>query len=140
MNPLQTFEMLGIVLFRFHVVPRIWAVLLMLVNGGALLFIHTSYGQIALVAVCAAVLAMSIIYARLGFVRLLGVGHVFWIPMLIWFAMDLPDRTAQPWLYHWVICLLVCNSISLVIDTIDMVRFIRGERQPHYSWNASDAD
>ncbi len=134
MNPLRSLEVLWIVLFRFPLIPRVWASLLILVNLCGLFFIHTIYGQFCLAAVGAAVVVMAIIYLRMGFVRLLGIGHIFWIPMLIWFALNLPDRIEQPRLYDWLICLFVFNSISLVIDAIDVTRFVRGERQPHFTW------
>ena len=140
MNSIRSLEILGIVLFRFSMLPRIWAILLILVNAASLLFIHTSYGQVGFAAVCAAILVMAIIYARLGFVRLLGVGHIFWVPMLIWFGMNLPNGHEQPLLYSWVICLMIVNSVSLVIDAIDVARFISGERQPHYRWTLPVAD
>ncbi len=135
---MKSLEILWIVLFRFRMLPRVWAILLILVNAGSLIFIDTHYGQLNLAAVLAAIMVMALIYARLGFVRLLGVGHVFWIPMLIWFATDLPDRTEQPWLYAWVVSLIVCNCISLVIDTIDAARFIGGDRRPHYTWKPAN--
>lgn len=134
---MKTLEMLGIVLLRFRPIPRAWAVVLIAINACALLFINTPYGQANLFALGAAILVMSILHARLGFVRLLGVGHVFWIPMLLWFAANLPDRATQPWLYAWVFALMVCNCVSLVIDMIDVVRYVRGEREPHYRWQES---
>lgn len=134
--PIRALEILWIVLFRFRPVPRIWAILLICVNALSLLFLDTIYGQVALAAIVAAIIVMVVIHARLGFVRLLGIGHIFWIPMLIGFALHLPDATEQPALYYWVISLLVCDTISLVIDTIDVVRFFRGQRRPHYTWES----
>lgn len=121
-------------LFRFRTLPRLWAVLLILVNAGGLLFLGTIYGQLTVAAAAAAIAVMAVIYARLGFVRLLGIGHVFWIPMLIGFATHLPDRSTQPQLFSWVLALIVCNSLSLIVDTVDFVRYVRGEREPHYVW------
>ena len=57
--------------------------------------------------------------------------------MLAWVLLDPPDRAADPALYWWVHGLLVCNGLSLVIDTSDVVRFAAGDRQPHYYWNQS---
>ena len=133
----QPLEILGIVLLRFRLLPRLWAALLIMVNGSSVLFLHTFYGQAALAAMCAAIVTMAVIYARLGFVRLLGIGHVFWIPMLIWFAWHPPDKMQQPLLYSWVLSLMICNTLSLLIDAIDVVRFIAGERHPHYTWKES---
>lgn len=132
----KPFEILGIVLLRFRAVPRAWAIALILVNLGSLYFINTSYGLVNLLAVLAGVSVMAVIYAKLGFVRLLGIGHVFWIPMLVWFALDMPDKVQTPALYSWVLTLMVFNAISLVIDTIDVARYAAGDREPHYTWRA----
>ena len=136
LNPIRTAELLGIVLFRFQWPARIWAVSLITVNLGSLCFIQSIYAKANLIALSAAVLVMATIYARFGFVRLLGIGHLFWVPMLVWFAWNLPDRTEQPVLHTWVLLLMAFNGISLVIDFVDVVRFIRGEREPYYTWHS----
>lgn len=126
----KPFEILAIVLLRFRALPRAWAIALILVNLGSLYFIDTRYGFVNLLAVLAGISVMAVIYAKLGFVRLLGIGHTFWIPMLVWFALDMPDKAQDPSLYYWVLTLLVFNTISLVIDTIDVARYAAGDRNP----------
>jgi hypothetical protein len=134
----RSLEILWIVLFRFKPLPRLWAALLMLVNLGALAFVGTIHGQIALAAMAAAVIVIVLVHAKLGFVRLLGVGHVFWIPMLVWFATNLPDRAAEPALFYWAVALMAFNAGSLVIDAMDVARYMAGERAPYYSWKPDD--
>ena len=124
----------GVVLLRFRILPRIWAILLVLVNAASVFFLDTIYGQAALAAVVFGVLVMITIHMRLGFVRLLGIGHVLWIPMLIWFAVKIPMIVDGAALRNWMTLLIVFNSISLVIDAIDVIRYFRGERAPHYAW------
>lgn len=119
---------------RFPPTLRIWAGLLVLVNLASLFFLNTLHGQLALAAALAGVVVIVAIYLRFGFVRLMGAAHVFWIPMLIWFAANIPDPVADPWLYRWVWSLLVMNTISLVVDALDVLRYLRGEREPHYTW------
>lgn len=131
---MRAFEILGIVLFRFRLLPRAWAVVLILVNAGSLVFLHTIYGQLNLAAVVAAIVIIVLIHARHGFVRLLGIGHIFWVPMLIWFAFNLPERSQEPALFGWVVLLMICNTVSLVIDASDVARYLSGERAPHYTW------
>ena len=136
---LRPLEILGIVLLRFRAVPRAWVIVLILVNLGSLLFLHTHYGLANLLAVLAGIIIMALIYGRLGFVRLLGIGHISWVPMLAWFLLDLPDKSQDPALYYWVLSLILFNSISLVIDTIDVLRFLGGDREPYYHWK-DDSD
>lgn len=127
-------EVLWIPIFRFRLLQRLWATALISVNAAALIFIQSTHAQVVILAGVSGGVAMMTIYANHGFVRLLGIGHVFWIPMLPFLVFNLPDETANPDLYHWVVLLISFNSISLIIDAIDLVRYWRGERQPYYRW------
>ena len=64
---MRALEMPGIVLFRFPPIPRAWAVLLILVNAVALMFLDTVYGQADLAAALAGMAVMVVVHARLGF-------------------------------------------------------------------------
>jgi uncharacterized membrane protein len=128
-------ELFGIVLVRFRPVPRIWGAWLISVNSAGLLFITHLEAQVTLGAVGVAVLAQALIYQRQRFIRLLGVAHVLWVPMLAWIALRLDTPLAGGRAFHmWLITLIATNAISLVIDAWDATRFVRGERQPHYVW------
>lgn len=131
----SVFELLGIVLVRFRPVQRIWGAWLIAVNGACLLFITHIEAQIALAAVGVAVLAQALIYQRKHFIRLLGVTHIIWVPMLAWMALRLDALPDGETAFHvWLVTLIVTNSVSLAIDAWDATRFVRGERQPHYVW------
>lgn len=131
-NVLQIF---GVVYLRFRIIPRIWAVWLVAVNLGGLYFISHIEAQVLLAITFAAVGAQALIYDRIGFTRILGIVHVMWIPMFIWMATRLDAILLDPQLTTWLSVLLVTNLISLIIDAADVIRFVRGERAPHYSWN-----
>lgn len=129
----------GIVMLRFAPISRVWATLVIAVNAVAIAFVHTIYGQVALISVGVGIIVMAWIQARLGFVRLLGIGHFLWIPMLPWLALELQNLESNTWLYRWLLCLLVINSICLLIDAVDVTRFLAGDRNPHYTWNRDGA-
>ncbi len=82
-----------------------------------------------------AVVAQSLIYGRLGFTRVLGSTHLLWVPMFAWMASRLESITLYPDLGRWLAVLAATNAISLMIDGTDVVRFLRGERDPHYAWH-----
>jgi len=131
----SVFELLGIVLVRFRPVQRIWGAWLVAVNGACLLFIAQIEAQIALAAVGIAVLAQALIYQRKRFIRLLGVTHVLWVPMLTWIALRLDTLPKEEPAFHvWLITLIATNAVSLAIDAWDATRFILGERRPYYVW------
>jgi hypothetical protein len=128
-------ELFGIVLVRFRPVQRIWGAWLVAVNTACLLFIQHVEAQVALAAVGVAVLAQALIYQRKRFIRLLGVTHVLWVPMLPWIALRLDTLPREEHAFRvWLITLLATNAVSLAIDAWDATRFIFGERRPYYVW------
>ena len=63
----------------------VWMSLLLLANMVVpLFFVTTVEGQLVLVAFVASALSMMAIFASKGFVRLLGIGHVYWVPLVPW--------------------------------------------------------
>ena len=131
----SVFELFGIVLVRFRPVQRVWGAWLVAVNSACLLFIQHIEAQVTLGAVGAAVLAQALIYQRKRFIRLLGVTHILWVPMLMWIALRLDTLPKEDTAFHvWLIMLIATNAVSLVIDAWDAVRFVLGERRPSYVW------
>ena len=132
--PQAIYEIAAIVFVKFPPLVKLWATVVVLVNAAALLFVTSIYAQVALLAVTFGIFVMSIIYRKHGFVRLLGIGHILWIPMLPWMATELSRLDSGSWLYRWMVVLIVINTICLLVDAIDVTRFLKGERQPHYRW------
>jgi hypothetical protein len=129
------FELFGIVLVRFRPMQRIWGAWLVAINAASLLFIQHVEAQVTLGAVGVAVLAQALIYQRKHFIRLLGVTHVLWVPMLTWMALRLDALPKEEAAFHaWLIMLVATNAVSLAIDAWDATRFILGERRPYYVW------
>ena len=59
-----------------------WIMLLIAVNLIVPLFyIQSPEAQLTIAAMVAGAITQSHIHAKLGFVRLLGIGHIFWIPL-----------------------------------------------------------
>jgi hypothetical protein len=109
---------------------NLWLGLLILVNmGGGLFFIRTMEGQLALACLMFGFLIMWGIYVERGFVRLLGMGHLIaWTPQIVWYIQAV-ESTAGLFQY-WLISAIAVNGLSLVIDFVDVVRYLLGDRQP----------
>ena len=129
------FELFGIVLVRFRPVQRIWAAWLVAANAACLFFIQHIEAQVTLGAVGVAVIAQALIYQRKRFIRLLGVTHALWVPMLTWIALRLDTLPKEERaLRVWLVTLIATNAVSLAIDAWDATRFVLGERRPYYVW------
>ena len=104
---------------------NVWVHVLLLVNLiGGLFFITTKEGQFAVVSVIIAFVIMILIYAKKGFVKLLGLGHIAWVPMVVFFALTVMEGNVQGAFKVWLIAILVMNGTSLVIDTVDVVKYV----------------
>jgi hypothetical protein len=132
---IRMLELFGVVFLRFRAVPRLWCVWLVGVNLACLYFIANIEAQVVLAVTVAAVVAQTLIYQRIGFTRILGSTHVLWLPMFAWMATRADTIADDPALANWLVLLFATNMVSLVVDAIDAVRFLRGERTPHYRWN-----
>jgi hypothetical protein len=127
-------EFMSIMLTRFRPVPRLWLIALAAVNMASLYFIDTTEARVVFVAFVISIIIMTIIYLRLGFVRLLGLGHILWIPMVLWLWTRLVQTPPfNSTFEYWLLIVIVINTISLVIDAVDVVRYIKGERTPYYT-------
>jgi hypothetical protein len=135
---MHVLKLFGVVYLRFSAIPRLWCVWLVAVNAACLLFITHIEAQIVLAVTVIAVVVQALVYQRIGFTRILGSAHIMWVPMFVWFATRLDTIASDPGLANWLLLLLATNLVSMVVDATDAVRFIRGERDPHYHWKKPD--
>ena len=120
-------------MMRFSPIPRLWLGFLIIVNLSALYFIDAMEAKVVLGVLAVSVMIMSAIHWRLGFVRLLGLGHILWFPMIVWLwsQLDQSPPLAED-VKVWMLVVMVTNGISLLIDSIDVIRYLMGEREPYY--------
>ncbi len=110
----------------------VWVFLLLLVNMVVpLIVISTIEGQLVLAAMMLGALTQMTIFRSKGFVRLLGIGHIFWLPLLPWLWTRLDLSLALDPFTIWIAAVIVLNGVSLIIDVSDVWRYLSGERTPH---------
>ena len=109
-----------------------WIALLLTVNMLVpLVFIATLEGQLVLAAAIAGALIQMVIFASRGFVRLLGIGHIFWIPLLPWLWTRMNEFPPDDLMGLWIAAVILLDSISLIIDVADVTRYLADARAPH---------
>ena len=108
---------------------RLWLMLLIVFNLVVPLFyLHRVEAQIILGAFLSSVVLMTILTGLSGFTRLIGLGHIFWIPLLYFLWSRLGQIPADELFGIWIRGLIGVNAISLVIDGVDVLRYIAGDR------------
>ncbi len=108
-----------------------WMVLLVSANMVTpWFFLGTPESTVVLVGIVASLSIMLTLYAKFGFVRLLGLGHIPWLFTVPWLWQRLGQTAENGYFYYWLLAVVVLDSISLVIDTVDVTRYWMGDRQP----------
>lgn len=84
-----------------------------------------------LVSFVAVGVMMNWMYAKVGYVRLLGLPHlIFWTPVFLWiWGKFRRDAYCGPFKYYAFFYLIIVGT-SLVIDTSDLIRYLLGDHQP----------
>lgn len=98
-------------------------------------YIHTLEAQVILATAIVGLMIMAFIFSMKGFVRLMGIGHFGWLPLVFWLGMRLEHAPADSLLGYWLMTVIVLDSLSLFIDTTDVLRYVKGERQPFLALN-----
>ncbi len=109
---------------------QLWLMLLVIANVVApLFFLGHLEAQLVLAAILASMMLMTAVTGLSGFTRLLGLGHVFWIPLLAFLWTRLDQIPANDAFGIWIRLLMALNAASLVIDASDVIRYIAGDRE-----------
>ncbi len=117
---------------------KLWLAWMMTINGAAAIaFSKHREAKLILGAFFVQAVIMNMIADSLGFVRLLGLGHVLlWTPLMAYLVTRVRAATAQgPYLFYFYLkAVLVTDCLSLVIDYTDVTRYLLGERAPYIVW------
>ena len=109
---------------------QLWLLALVTVNLVLpLFFLERVEAQVVIAVMVASMMLMTALTSITGFTRILGLGHILWIPMLYWLWTRLDQIPADDVFGVWIRMLMTLNAVSLVIDAIDVTRYLAGERE-----------
>ncbi len=113
----------------------LWVAMLMMLNMvGPLFFMHTLEAKMVLGSTMTGAMLMMFIFSRYGFVRLMGLAHIFWIPVMIWIGFsNFAELSLETPFGAWLVLTMVFNTFSIVLDSIDVMRYFNGDREPMIS-------
>ncbi len=116
-------------MFKMPMHGQAWLILLVLANAiTPLFFLRHLEAQVVLGTMLASATLMTSLTARFGFTRILALGHILWVPMLAFLLSRLGQIPPSDAYGIWIRALIVLNSVSLVIDAADVIRYIAGDR------------
>ena len=107
-----------------------WLLLLVTANIAIpLFFVGRFEAQLVLGIMVINVILMTLLTSLTGFSRLMGLGHYPWFPLLYFLWTRLDQIPADDFFGIWIRVLMIANALSLVIDTVDVARYLAGERE-----------
>lgn len=107
---------------------QVWIGWMIAVNTASFAFRTERAGRFTIFAWLGNIATMSALFAMVGYVRLLGLSHVlWWTPLLIilWRQRPWPPAGAFG---LWLRLLFATNLISLIVDYLDVGRYLLGAR------------
>ena len=108
---------------------RIWLGILLFVNLVLpLFFLGNREAQVTLLIFLLSTGLLMTLTHVVGFTRLLGAGHILWIPLLLYLWSRMGGHPAVEPYGAWIRILMLLNAAALVVDGWDVVRYVRGER------------
>ncbi len=117
----------GLLAMPLHL--QAWVLLLISVNiVTPFFFLEHVEAQAVLAAGALGMVLMTALTARFGFSRIIGLGHIAWVPLLGFLWSHLPVFPATDAFGIWLRAVIVFDATSLVLDAVDAVRFARGDR------------
>ena len=122
-NPLRFF----VELVRQPAWIPIWVLFLMIVHFASVSFWHEPVAQLIFANFLMSAMLMMGLYSRFGFEKILGLGHISWIPVLVYLLTQIP--AAEAMFKRYLLVLSVSIAISLVFDTIDVWKYFKNRER-----------
>ncbi len=104
----------------------VWVLILMIVNVASVGFWNEFLAKVIFAAFMLSAMLMMGLYSRFGFEKVLGMGHILWLPLLIYVLMEIPagSDTFKGYLIVWSIF----TVLSLVFDVVDVWKYFTSRK------------
>ncbi|MBE9047746.1 hypothetical protein IQ255_25670 [Pleurocapsales cyanobacterium LEGE 10410] len=113
-NPFHFFKEL----LKRPIYEVLWVFYMMAINLYAIAFWDEPLAKTIVIVFMISSMFMMGLYSKFGFTKILGLGHILWIPLVLYIALSLP--AASGLYFTYLIVLLGTLSISIVIDMYDV--------------------
>ena len=104
----------------------IWVFYLMIINLASVGFWHEPLAKLMFITFMISAMLMMGLYSRFGFERILGFGHIVWVPLLVYVLMQLPVVEAS--FKSYLVVLSVSIAISLAFDITDVWKYFTNRK------------
>ncbi len=104
----------------------IWLFFLMIINVASLGFWHEPLAKIIFITFMISAMLMMGLYSRFGFEKILGLGHILWVPLLVYVLIQFP--TVETFFKIYLVVLSISIAISLAFDITDVWKYFTNRK------------
>ena len=122
-NPFRFF----VELMQQQVWIPIWVFYLTVINMASVVFWHEPLAKLIFITFMISAMLMMGLYSRFGFEKLLGVGHILWVPLLVYILARIP--AAEGGFQSYLVVLAISIGISLAFDFVDIWKHFTNRRR-----------
>jgi len=117
-NPLKFF----VELMRQPAWIPVWVFYLMLINMASVIYWYEPLAKLIFITFMVSAMLMMGLYSRFGFEKVLGLGHIFWVPLLAYILIVLP--TFESSFKSYLVVFSISIAILLAFDIIDVWKYL----------------
>jgi hypothetical protein len=103
-----------------------WVLFLVVINVVSVGFWNEPLAKAIFVTFMFSAILILTLYSRFGFEKIMGMGHVPWIPLLVYVLMEIPSTTDS--FRNYLIILSISIAISLVFDIVDVWKYFTSRK------------
>ena len=104
----------------------VWVLFLMITNVASIWFWDEPVAKVIFVTFILSSILMVGLYSRFGYEKILGLGHILWIPLLVYVLMEIPDVSDD--LKSYLVMFSVTIAISLLFDIVDVWKYFTNRK------------
>ena len=108
----------------------LWVAFLMLINIASVAFWGDPLAKVIFITFMVSAALMMGLYARIGFSKLLGLGHILWVPLLVYVVFQIPRADAG--FKTYLVALSVALAVSLAFDITDVWQYLSNRERPRF--------
>ena len=112
----------------------IWVLFLVVINVASVAFWDEPLAKAIFMTFMFSAILILGLYSIFGFAKIMGMGHVPWLPLLVYVLTEIP--TAKNTFKSYLVILATSIAISLVFDIVDVWKYFMSGRRT-VSRNAS---
>lgn len=99
----------------------VWVLYLMAINMASVAFWYHPLAKLIFIAFMISAMLMMGLYSRFGFEKILGLGHILWVPLLAYIVAQI--STVESGFQSYLVVLAISIAISLAFDFVDIFKY-----------------